>query len=106
MNIITGMHRSGTSFLAQALNELGADFGDPEKLFPADNWNRNGYFESIPVIDINNKIILGPSANIKHWLNAPENPFLRMINNIQTMKWKYLYFPSFAGMDKKGTALA
>jgi len=94
MHIVTGMHRSGTSFVSQALHWLGADFGDPELLYPADHWNQNGYFENIEIIDINNKSILGHSAKIENWLNAPQNRLERLINSIQSMKWKYLFFPS------------
>ncbi len=102
MHIVTGMHRSGTSFISQSLHWLGADFGDPESFFPADHWNKSGYFENIDIIDINNKSILGASAKIDYWLNAPKNTFIRLINSALSMKWKYLYFPSIQGINTRG----
>ena len=36
--LITGMHRSGTSFLVRALNLQGADLGDIDSLISTD-WN-------------------------------------------------------------------
>jgi hypothetical protein len=93
MRIVTGMHRSGTSFVCQCLASLGADFGDPALLFPADKWNQAGYFENVELIDIDNKLILGKSAKIDNWLNAPEDLFGRAINSFKSMKWKYFLFP-------------
>lgn len=93
MYIVTGMHRSGTSFTSQVLHSLGADFGDPELLFPADKWNQNGYFENIDVIDVNNRMILGDGAHIRYWLEAPENRFIRALNSLRSRKWKYSLFP-------------
>jgi hypothetical protein len=102
MKIVTGMHRSGTSFLSQALHHLGADFGPPDLLFPADHWNQNGYFENIEVVSLNNKIILGNNANIEYWLDAPEHGFKRTINSLRSRKWKYFLFPSRKGIAKRG----
>ncbi|MEM9580135.1 MAG: hypothetical protein AAF891_05560 [Pseudomonadota bacterium] len=96
MHIVTGMHRSGTSFLAQALSRLGVDFGPADRLFPADFWNQNGYFESIEVVDINNQLILGRGTPIDLWLKAPENGMQRALNSFKSRKWKYLFRPSVA----------
>lgn len=101
MYIVTGMHRSGTSFISQALHSLGADFGDPERLFPADVWNQSGYFENIDIININNKAILGEGAIIDYWLNAPEGAFPRVINSIRSQKWKYFLFPSISSIRRR-----
>lgn len=101
MYIITGMHRSGTSFTAQVLNHLGADFGDPDLLFPADKWNQSGYFENTEVIDINNKAILGLNSKIEHWLQAPETRWARLINSVESAKWKYLFFPRPGAIAKR-----
>lgn len=101
MRIVTGMHRSGTSFLSQALHHLGADFGPPDLLFPADHWNQNGYFENIEVIDLNNRIILGSNAHIHYWLEAPEHGIKRTINSLRSRKWKYFLFPSRKGIAKR-----
>ncbi|MFT4518478.1 MAG: hypothetical protein ACI9JM_000859 [Halioglobus sp.] len=59
MNVITGMHRSGTSFLANLVHEAGADFGPREKLLEADSFNAGGYFENTDVMVLNDRIVLG-----------------------------------------------
>lgn len=93
MHIVTGMHRSGTSFISQALHFLDADFGDPERLIKADKWNQAGYFESIDIVDINNRMILGDGARIEYWLTMPESGCARLMQGIRSRKWKYLVFP-------------
>lgn len=94
MYIVTGMHRSGTSFLSQALNALGADFGPSELLFPSDFWNQKGYFENQEVVDLNNRLILGDKAHIEYWLAAPEHGLARFRNSLRSRKWKYLFPPN------------
>lgn len=42
---ILGMHRSGTSALAQVVHLLGADIGKNEDLIPAEPANAAGYWE-------------------------------------------------------------
>lgn len=101
MHVITGMHRSGTSFLAQVFHELGADFGPPELLFPADSWNQKGYFENMEVVDINNRLILGDGARIDYWTQAPERGVARAFNSVKSGKWKYFLFPSVTSISKR-----
>ncbi len=62
MIVVTGMHRSGTSAIAQVLSSLGADFGNENILIPKDRWNERGYLESKPIVDLNNRMILGGNA--------------------------------------------
>lgn len=59
MLIVTGMHRSGTSFVANLLNNIGGDFGDESLLMAKDRWNQNGYYENWELVDANNRLILG-----------------------------------------------
>ena len=93
MNVVTGMHRSGTSFCALLFSRLGCDFGPADGLFAADKWNQSGYFEAVDVVDVNNKLILGPKVDIERWINAPEGAARRMVNSIKSQKWRYLLFP-------------
>lgn len=101
MDIVTGMHRSGTSFLSQALSQLGADFGSEELLFKADVWNQNGYFENIEIVDINNRMILGDKARIDYWLEAPESGVARALNSFASRKWKYFLFPPLTRINDR-----
>lgn len=59
MYLVTGMHRSGTSFVTQLLNEVGMDTGDPNDFIPTDEWNRDGYYEIQNVVTLNDRLILG-----------------------------------------------
>lgn len=101
MDIVTGMHRSGTSFLAQALSRLGADFGPEELLFKADRWNQNGYYENTQIVDINNRMILGDKAHISYWIEAPESGLKRAMNSLASRKWKYFLFPAPARINAR-----
>jgi len=101
MDIVTGMHRSGTSFLAQALHRLGGDFGPSDLLFKADRWNQNGYFENTEIVDINNRMILGDKARIDYWINAPESGLARALNSFASRKWKYFLFPGTPSVNAR-----
>ncbi|MGI9607917.1 MAG: hypothetical protein ACR2P0_17445 [Acidimicrobiales bacterium] len=59
MIVVTGMHRSGTSLAALVLQALGLDFGPPEHLYAADDWNVNGYLERTDVVDLNSRLLTG-----------------------------------------------
>jgi hypothetical protein len=48
--IITGMHRSGTSFVAELFQSAGLHIG--ERLFPGDGGNPRGYFEDDEFLNI------------------------------------------------------
>lgn len=101
MKIITGMHRSGTSFVSQCLDYLGADFGNADELFPADKWNQKGYFENCSIIDINNRAILGDAAKMEYWLQQPENRIARIRNSFESRKWKYFLPPKIGAINKR-----
>jgi hypothetical protein len=60
MHIITGMHRSGTSLVAQLFYEAGADLGNVEHFYRSDKWNSDGYFEQPDIHAINIPLINGP----------------------------------------------
>jgi glycosyltransferase involved in cell wall biosynthesis len=53
--VVLGMHRSGTSLLARALNLLGVDLG--EDLLPPGPDNPTGYWESQTIMDINETVL-------------------------------------------------
>jgi hypothetical protein len=59
INIISGMHRSGTSLVAQMFAEAGADLGNVDSFYRADKWNQDGYFEQPDIQDINMSLIHG-----------------------------------------------
>jgi len=53
--IVTGMHRSGTSFVASLLDAAGCSMG--ETLLAADRHNGKGYFEDVQFLDLNRRML-------------------------------------------------
>jgi hypothetical protein len=54
---VTGMHRSGTSLGARALEALGVWFGAPALLLEAGSDNQAGYWESRPLKELNEDLL-------------------------------------------------
>ena len=75
MQLICGMHRSGTSLVAQIAHNAGADFGDPENFWPADAWNPQGYFEHRDIIAVNRRLINGRIGKL-HYLFPPSQSLI------------------------------
>ncbi len=55
--VILGMHRSGTSLLAQLCRCMGAYLGEEEELLGASLGNPDGHFENLEIMQINNNIL-------------------------------------------------
>lgn len=53
--LVLGMHRSGTSALTRVLSLLGCEV--PENLLEANAGNMRGYWESRPIMELNNRIL-------------------------------------------------
>lgn len=53
--VITGMHRSGTSWTASLLSQLSVNVGD--RLLEADGNNRAGYFEDLEFLELQREIM-------------------------------------------------
>jgi hypothetical protein len=51
------MHRSGTSFAANALRLLGVSLGDPDQLLPAGPDNPAGYWENRSIKEIDDEVL-------------------------------------------------
>jgi hypothetical protein len=75
MKLICGMHRSGTSLIAQIAYAAGVDFGDSETFWPADAWNPNGYFEQKDIITVNKRLINGRLGKA-HYLHPPSEALI------------------------------
>lgn len=73
MNIITGMHRSGTSLIARLFYEAGANMGDPNRFYRPDKWNPDGYYEQPDIQNINMQLINGPLWKFSYfWLPSTQ----------------------------------
>jgi flagellar biosynthesis chaperone FliJ len=53
--LVLGMHRSGTSAVAAALEHLGIVMG--RSLLKGDEWNPKGYFEEREIVELNNQLL-------------------------------------------------
>lgn len=76
MQLITGMHRSGTSLVARLICEAGADLGDPQSFYPADRWNPEGYYEQHQIHAINMPLVHGPWGRLSY-LKLPSRETIR-----------------------------
>lgn len=65
--MITGMHRSGTSFVTNLIYAIGGDLGAEENLINADQWNARGYFEDRSIVDLNNRLMIGNRLADLYW---------------------------------------
>jgi hypothetical protein len=54
---VTGMHRSGTSFTARALQNLGVSLGDPDRLMAPGPDNPAGYWENRDIKELNDELL-------------------------------------------------
>lgn len=83
---VIGMHRTGTSAVAELLQEHGFDFGCD--LLAANDWNPHGYFESQAVIDLNDALLAGGGAHwhtLFHSLPATETLIERARPDVQAL---------------------
>lgn len=55
---ILGMHRSGTSAMARALNLMGAYLGPPDKMMPPRDDNPEGFWEHADIVDFHDRLLL------------------------------------------------
>ena len=80
MRIITCCSRSGSSFVCQLLHELGANFGEPDKLVKPDEWNKKGYFENRAINKINHELLFGSWSKPELWIDVmwPKDPLIRI----------------------------
>lgn len=65
--IVLGMHRSGTSSVAGTLALLGASA--PMTLMPANDGNPKGYWESLPIQALNDRLFEAMKSNWHSWSN-------------------------------------
>jgi hypothetical protein len=54
---VTGMHRSGTSFVAGALRFLGVSLGNPERMLRPGADNPKGYFEVSSIVELDDELL-------------------------------------------------
>lgn len=73
--IVLGMHRSGTSLLANWAHELGIHMGD--QLLEEDFANRNGHYEDLDFLDLHKKL-LSENGVVKSGLTYKIN--LKLLN--------------------------
>lgn len=77
--MITGMHRSGTSSVANALHKLGVYLGEPEDLLAANDFNTEGYYEHLGLLELDNSALSAFGMSYERadpitedWLELPQ----------------------------------
>lgn len=63
--VIAGMHRSGTSSLAQILNNAGLRLGN--RLLAANDFNRKGHFENLDFVEFHKSVLLDHGISHDGW---------------------------------------
>ena len=76
MQIISGMHRSGTSLVARLFYEAGADLGDPRTFYRPDRWNPEGYYEQPDIHAVNMPLVHGRWGRLSY-LRLPSETRIR-----------------------------
>jgi hypothetical protein len=102
MMIVTGMHRSGTSFVAGVLHELGMDFGDHGEMYATDDWNAAGYFENVEVLMLNERIVLGDLLYVERYRRstAADRPWWTRLL-MAMVRARYPMIRSTAGVQRR-----
>lgn len=67
--LVLGMHRSGTSALAGALQSMGFEVGPEDDVMPADDQNPEGYFELSSIVRANDDLLAHFGGS---WDSPPE----------------------------------
>jgi hypothetical protein len=88
--VILGMHRSGTSVIAQLVHALGAYAGQPDELAPPDMFNPTGYWEHREVVQLDTDILDElhatwtdvEHANLAHLSPAARAAFVTRAKNV------------------------
>ena len=82
--IVLGMHRSGTSLLAELLDKCGV-FGNDESL-PADSRNPRGYWEYAPLVHFNRRLLA--SIGSHSFLPPADEDDLVLCARASELPWK------------------
>ena len=81
---ITGMHRSGTSLVANLLGRCGLYLGEEDDLLPPSPDNTDGYWENRKFVSLNDEILLGLGSAWDSPSQAPEGwPHEERFNSIR-----------------------
>jgi len=69
MIVVLGMHRSGTSLVAEMVHRWGGATGGGDRLLAGDAWNARGYFEYVPLLELNDELLRAAGGS---WRAPPE----------------------------------
>jgi hypothetical protein len=79
--IVLGMHRGGTSLVANLLHRWGAYAGQSQQLLAADQNNIQGYWEYVPLIQFNQQLLNSVGAS---WFIPPGRDEEKALENLAT----------------------
>jgi sulfotransferase family protein len=77
---VLGMHRSGTSIVAQILNAMGCYAGRSDELAPPDVFNPSGYWEHREVVALDDEILAALGAN---WLEPANADVSKLTDDVR-----------------------
>ncbi len=63
--LILGMHRSGSSLMSGVMGKLGCTHA--RNLMPANFANEKGYFESLPIVTLNDRLLTSAESSWRDW---------------------------------------
>lgn len=95
--IVLGTHRSATSQIAKALHKSGVYMG--QDLLKPDQWNPEGYYESIQFIRLNDEILRLAGGT---WFNPPSRLDINKVINLVADKIKSLLMHQSVGRKSWG----
>jgi hypothetical protein len=91
--LVLGMHRSGTSALAGAVNALGAAV--PKTLPKPDRWNPRGYFECARLFVLLDEMLASAGSSWDDWRQLDQNWFHSETAGLHRQKIKELLIEEF-----------
>jgi len=104
--VVLGMHRSGTSLVANVLHHLGVHMGD--QLLGANRFNPYGHWEDLDFLDLNVEILKAADGD---WAHPPSEVRIRSVGDwfrpeiYQLLAWKQAQKRARWGWKDPRTAL-
>lgn len=96
---IAGMHRSGTSLVAGALQLAGVDLGPEEQLMPAKGDNPKGFFENLDVVQVNDDLLAQLGGSWQDPALVPDGWHLREDVQVYRERIRELVDQQFSGAE-------
>jgi hypothetical protein len=97
--VVLGMHRSGTSLVAELVYRWGA-FGRVDECLPSNKWNARGYWELAALVDLNTRLLGEVGASWSFPPGEKHDPHLAAL--AQRSSYREEALALLASMQSKG----